>query len=163
MGTQTVRVGAVDLGATSGRVMVAEVGPETLTLEEVHRFANGPVTVGDSLRWDIRRIHDEVLTGLRAAARTGRLDGIGIDTWAVDYGLLDDTDTLLGLPYCYRDHRNDKAAAAVLAQVPAAELYAVNGLQHLPFTTLNQLVAARDASELAGAETLLLLPDLLGY
>jgi len=163
MGTQTVRVAAVDLGATSGRVILAEVGPETLTLEEVHRFANGPVTVGDSPHWDIARIHDEVLEGLRVAARTGRLDGIGIDTWAVDYGLLDDSDTLLALPYCYRDQRNDKAAAGVLADVPAAELYAVNGLQSLPFTTVFQLAAARDAGELDRAATMLLLPDLLGF
>lgn len=161
MDATSVRVAAVDLGATSGRVMVAEVGVGRLTLEEVHRFANGPVTLGDSLRWDVERLHQEVLSGLRAAARAGRLDGIGIDSWAVDFGLLDDAGRLLGLPYCYRDARNEQAAARVLAEVPAAELYAVNGLQHLPFTTVNQLVAARGAGELAGAGTMLLLPDLL--
>ena len=84
----TRRVVAVDLGATSGRVMVAEVGPETLTLTEVHRFPNAAVRVDGSLHWDVTRLHREVLAGLRAAAAGGPVDGIGIDSWAVDYGRL---------------------------------------------------------------------------
>lgn len=163
MGTQTVRVAAVDLGASSGRVMVAEVGPDTLTLEEVHRFQNAPVRVGETLHWDVRRLRDEVLVGLRSAARGGALDGIGIDSWAVDYGLLDADGTPIGDPWCYRDSRTDGIAERVLARVPADELYGVNGLQQLPFTTVYQLVAARDAGELDGAATMLLLPDLLGF
>ena len=82
-----LRLAAVDLGATSGRVMVGTVGPAVLTLEEVHRFVNGPVQADDgSLHWDIGRLRQEMLTGLSAA---GPVDGIGIDAWAVDYGLLD--------------------------------------------------------------------------
>jgi len=163
MDTTTVRVAAVDLGASSGRVMVAEVGQDTLTLTEVHRFANAPIRLGESLHWDVRRLRDEVLTGLRAAADGGRLDGIGIDSWAVDYGLLDVAGSLVAEPWCYRDARTDGVAERVLAQVPARELYDLNGLQQLPFTTVYQLVAARDAGELVGAATMLLLPDLLAY
>src|SRR6476660_1349291 len=99
----SLRVAAVDLGATSGRVMVGTVGPGRLTLAEVHRFPNAAVTAADgSLRWDVARLHREVLAGLRAA---GRADAVGIDGWAVDYALLDVSGDLLGQPYCYRDGR----------------------------------------------------------
>jgi rhamnulokinase len=159
----TRRVVAVDLGATSGRVMVAEVGPDTLTLTEVHRFPNAPVRLDGSLRWDVTGLHREVLAGLRAAAAGGPVDGIGIDSWAVDYGLLDAGQELLGEPYSYRDVRTDGVAARVLQKVDAAELYAVTGVQQLPFNTIYQLVAAAGTPELEEAATLLLLPDLLGY
>ena len=159
----TFRVAAVDLGATSGRVMVGEVGPDTLTLTEVHRFANTPVRVDGSLHWDVLRIHREMLTGLRAAAAGGPVQGIGIDSWAVDYGLLDAGGNLLGTPYSYRDTRTEGVAAQVLAKVDASELYAVTGVHQLPFNTIYQLVAARGTPELEQAATLLLLPDLLGY
>jgi rhamnulokinase len=158
-----LRVAAVDLGATSGRVMVGEVGPDLLRLEEVHRFPNAAVRVGDALLWDVLGLHREVLTGLRMAAASGPLDGIGIDSWAVDYGLLDAGERLLGNPYSHRDSRTDGVAAQVLDKVDAAELYAVTGIQQLPFNTIYQLVASRGTSQLEQAATLLLLPDLLGY
>lgn len=159
----TLRVAAVDLGATSGRVMAARVGPEVLTLEEVHRFPNGGVRVGDALVWDVVGLYREVLTGLRAVAASGPLHGIGIDSWAIDYGLLDRDGTLLGTPYSHRDRRTDGVMEEVLRTISAAELYATTGLQQLPFNTIYQLVAARDTAALAAAETMLLLPDLLGY
>ena len=153
-----LRVAAVDLGATSGRVMVGTVGPATLELEEVHRFPNGPVTAPDgSLHWDVRRLYDEVLAGLRAA---GPVDSIGIDSWAVDYGLLDARGQLLGDPFCYRDSRTDGAADTVRGLVGDEELYSVTGLQHLPFNTVYQLVVD---TALPAAETMLLIPDLLGF
>jgi rhamnulokinase len=161
-GSRPVRVAAVDLGATSGRVIVAEVGPDRLQLEEVHRFANGPVEVNGALHWDVLGLYREMLTGLRRAARRG-LDGIGIDSWAVDYGLLDASDSLLGNPYAYRDARTDGVAAQVLNKVDGEELYAVTGLQQLPFNTIYQLVAAQGTPQLEAAATLLLLPDLLGF
>jgi rhamnulokinase len=161
-GSTTRRVVAVDLGATSGRVMVAEVGADVLELIEVHRFRNGPVEVGGSLHWDVLALHREILAGLRLAAAGGPVHGIGIDSWAVDYGLLDAGEQLLGNPYSYRDSRTDGVAATVLAEVGAAEMYAVTGLQQLPFNTVYQLVAAGTAS-LVQASTLLLLPDLFGY
>lgn len=157
------RLVAVDLGATSGRVMVATVGPDQLSLEEVHRFPNEAVEIGGSLRWDILGIHREVLVGLRLAARGGPVDGIGVDSWAVDFALLDSAGGLLGDPYSHRDRRTDGVARQVLDKVDALEMYAVTGLQQLPFNTIYQLIAARGTPELESAVSLLLLPDLLGF
>jgi rhamnulokinase len=165
-----VTVVAVDLGASSGRVMLARVGPDRLDLHEVHRFGNEPVELaghdGSHLHWDAVRLYTEVLAGLRAVAGTlgpgERLAGIGIDSWAVDYGLLDGAGELLGTPYCYRDARTAEGVRRTRERISAAELYRENGLQHLPFTTLHQL-AAEPADRLDRARTLLLLPDLLGF
>jgi len=159
----TLRVAAVDLGATSGRVMAARVGPGHLSLKEVHRFPNGGVPVGGSLFWDVLGIHREVLAGVAEVARTGELHGIGIDSWAVDYGLLDRDGELLGNPYSHRDPRTRDVPELVAKTVSVQEQYAVNGLQQLPFTTVFQLAAARGTAALESAHTLLLLPDLLGY
>src|SRR6185437_5384626 len=133
---------AVDLGASSGRVMVARVGPGRLELAESHRFANRPVRTDGRLHWDILGLYAGVLDGLRAAGRdAGRLDGIGIDSWAVDHGLLDADGALLGNPMHYRDVAHEAAVPAVHSVTPADELYRVNGLQHLPFNTVFQLAA----------------------
>jgi rhamnulokinase len=155
---------AVDLGASSGRVMAARVGPATLDLHEVHRFPNRPVRTAGTLHWDVLSLHAGVLDGLRAAGReAGRLDGVGIDSWAVDVGLLDADGALLGNPVHYRDARHATAVPAVHAVVPPDELYRVNGLQHLPFNTVFQLAAARDTAQLRIADRVLLVPDLLAY
>lgn len=158
-----VRVAAVDLGATSGRIMAGTVSPGGLHLEELHRFPNGAVRAHGALHWDVLGLHREMLAGIRAVAATGPLHGIGIDSWAVDYGLLDRDGHLLGNPHSHRDARTDGVAARVAAVVPPEEMYAVTGLQQLPFTTIYQLVAARGSAALEAAETLLLLPDLLAY
>jgi len=158
-----VRVAAVDLGATSGRVMACRVGPRSLHLEEVHRFPNGGVRAGGSLYWDVLGIHRETLAGLREVARTGPLDGVGIDSWAVDYGLLDRDGRLLGNPFSHRDSRTDGMPARVDVKIDPAELYAVTGLQQLPFNTIYQLVSSLGTAALEAAETLLLLPDLLTH
>ncbi|MGA8115804.1 MAG: rhamnulokinase family protein, partial [Actinocatenispora sp.] len=158
-GPAALRLAAVDLGATSGRVMVATVAPpDRLDLEEVYRFENGPVSVHGHLRWDIDAIRREVSAGLRAA---GPVDGIGIDSWAVDYGLLDSAGDLLGDPYSHRDARTDGVPERVLATLPEAELYATTGLQRQPFNTLYQLVSELPLP--AEATTMLLIPDLLGH
>ncbi|MFE9450895.1 rhamnulokinase family protein [Streptomyces sp. NPDC006739] len=156
---------AVDLGASSGRVMVGRVGPDSLELSEAHRFANRPVRVPEGLRWDVLALYAGVLDGLRAAGAStgGRLDSVGLDSWAVDYGLLDDDGALLGNPVHYRDARTDGVAEKVWASVPAAELYAATGLQYAPFNTLYQLTAARSTAQFARARRLLLIPDLLSY
>ncbi|AVH55034.1 MULTISPECIES: rhamnulokinase [Streptomyces] len=151
---------AVDLGASSGRVMVGRVGPDTLDLTEAHRFRNRPVRVPEGLRWDILALYADVLDGLRAA---GQVDSVGIDSWAVDYGLLDADGALLGNPVHYRDARTEGVAEKAWATVPAAELYAATGLQYAPFNTLYQLAAARSSVQLGAAERLLLIPDLLTY
>ena len=150
------RFAAVDLGASSGRVMVAEVGPDRLELTEVHRFANRPVRVAGTLYWDILGLYQGVLDGLRAA---GRLDGIGIDSWAVDYGLLDADGRLLGNPVHYRDGRTEQAVEVALAQVPVQRLYAATGIALQPFNTLFQLVAEGERR----ASTALLIPDLIAF
>lgn len=155
---------AVDLGASSGRVMVATVGPDRLDLREVHRFPNRPVRVAGTLHWDVLGLYAGVLDGLRAAGRSGpRLDGIGIDGWAVDLGLLDRHGELMGNPVHYRDERHATAVPTVHAVVPPEELYRISGLQHLPFNTVFQLAAARRTGRLAEARTALLVPDLLAY
>lgn len=156
---------AVDLGASSGRVMVGRVGPGTLALAEAHRFPNRPVRLPEGLRWDVLGLYAGVLDGLRAAGATagGRIASVGIDSWAVDYGLLDADGALLGHPVHYRDGRTEGVAEKVWASMPAAELYAATGLQYAPFNTLYQLVAAQGSAQLASARRLLLIPDLISY
>ena len=151
---------AVDLGASSGRVMVGRVGPGSLSLEAVNRFANEPVRAGGTLYWDILALYRGVLEGLRLA---GPVDGIGIDSWAVDYGLLDATGALLGNPVHYRDTRTDGVAARVASVVGEDKLYALTGLQKLPFNTIYQLVAAAGTPQFEAARQLLMIPDLLAY
>ncbi len=153
---------AADLGASSGRVILAQVGPKRLDLEEIRRFENGPVRLPDGLYWDILGLYQNVLAGIRDAARNhDDIVGVGIDSWAVDYGLLSDAGALIGNPFHYRDERSAAGVEAVHARVSAEELYAVNGLQHLPFNTVFQLAA--DADRLRTARQVLLVPDLLGY
>jgi rhamnulokinase len=157
-------VAAVDLGASSGRVVLGHVDRDVLALEEVHRFPNEPVRLPTGLRWDVLRLWHEALAGLGRAARTpDGVASVGVDTWAVDYGLLDAAGELLGSPVHYRDSRTDGVAERFDAVVPRQRLYERNGLQHLPFTTMYQLVAARGTSALEAARRLLLLPDLLGH
>lgn len=156
-------VAAVDLGATSGRVMIGRVGPDVLALEPVARFPNGPVRLASGLHWDVTSLYAHVLRGLAAAARTEPgLKSVGIDSWAVDYALLRG-DRMLGEPFHYRDDRTEAGVAAVHAVHPFPALYRRNGLQFLPFNTLYQLAAERDAGILALADTALLIPDALAF
>ncbi|MFF5262749.1 rhamnulokinase family protein [Actinomadura viridis] len=159
MTSPTPTFAAVDLGASSGRVMTARIGAGTLDLTEVHRFPNRPVRANGTLYWDLLGLYGNVLDGLRAAPRG--LVSVGIDSWAVDYGLLDGNGTLLGNPVHYRDTRTDGVMERVRAEVGDDLLYQVSGLQFLPFNTVYQLVAAR--ADLERAETLLLIPDLLAF
>ncbi|MBW6434417.1 rhamnulokinase [Actinoplanes hulinensis] len=145
---------AVDLGASSGRVVVGRFGNGGLGLDVVHRFPNEPVRVGGTLHWDILSLYRGVLDGLRAAGPVG---SIGIDSWAVDYGLLDADGALLGNPVHYRDGRTDGVAERV------RELYDVCGLQRLPFNTVYQLLAAEPTVQYGMARRFLLIPDLLAY
>lgn len=153
---------AVDLGATSGRVVLGELSGGRLHLEEVARFRNRPVRTPDGLHWSVLELYRDVVEGLAAAARRAPgLAGIGIDSWAVDYALLRG-GRMLGTPYHYRDERTAAGVEAVHAVVGAEELYRRNGLQHLPFNTVFQLAADRLQGTLPFADGLLLLPDLLG-
>ncbi|CAN5429038.1 rhamnulokinase family protein [soil metagenome] len=153
-------VAAVDLGATSGRVMLARVGRDELQLREVARFPNGPVTVDGELHWDIARLHRAVLDGLSTALREEHaISSIGVDSWGCDYALLQG-DTGLGEPFHYRDARNLAAAQRVNELVGVQRLYERNGLQFLAFNTLYQLEAE---TRLPEADTMLLIPDLFAY
>jgi rhamnulokinase len=155
---------AVDLGAASGRVMVSRVGPSTLELVEAHRFPNVPASLPDGLHWDVLRLYRDVLDGLAVAARDSQqITSVGVDSWGVDYGLLDASGALLGNPYHYRDGRTAGVPDQVHARIPQAELYQVTGVQFLPFNTLYQLAADARAERLDAARTMLLIPDLLGY
>ncbi|NKZ08376.1 rhamnulokinase [Actinomadura latina] len=148
---------AVDLGASSGRVMAGRVGPGTLELEEIRRFPNRPVRVNGTLHWDILGLYGNVLDGLRAVPAGAA--SAGIDSWAVDYGLLDANGALLGNPVHYRDARTDGVMDRVRADLGDDVLYRASGLQFLPFNTIYQLVA----DDLSRAGTLLLIPDLLAF
>lgn len=156
-------VAAVDLGASSGRVMTGHAGTGRLELREVHRFPNRPVATAGTLHWDILRLYADLLDGLAAAARDTKLASVGIDSWGVDYGLIGAGGALLGNPVHYRDARTNGVLDQVLAAVPAAELYAVTGVQQLQINTVCQLVAASLAGQLDRAATMLLIPDLLSY
>jgi rhamnulokinase len=162
-GGAVATVAAVDLGASAGRVMAGRVGPGVLELREAHRFPNLPVSAGGTLHWDILGLYREILDGLRSAADGCELASAGIDSWGVDYGLIDSGGALLGNPVHYRDRRTEGAVERVLARIPARELYAVTGIQQLAFNTICQLAAAEDTPQLRAAATLLLIPDLLGY
>ncbi|MFD5587915.1 MULTISPECIES: rhamnulokinase [unclassified Streptomyces] len=140
--------------------MTGRVSPDSLELTEAHRFPNRPVRTPEGLRWDILALYAGVLDGLRAA---GQADSVGIDSWAVDYGLLDADGALLGNPVHYRDGRTDGVAEKVWTTVPAAELYAATGVQYAPFNTLYQLAAAAGTAQFAQAARVLLVPDLLTY
>jgi rhamnulokinase len=156
-------VAAVDLGATSGRVMLGHVGPGELRLVPVARFPNTPVRTPDGLHWNILELYRSIIAGLSGAAKQEpHLASIGIDSWAVDYGLLRQ-GRLLGAPFHYRDERTAAGVEAVHGTVPFADLYRVNGLQFLPFNTIYQLATERDAGMLDVADTALLVPDLIAH
>jgi rhamnulokinase len=155
---------AIDLGAESGRAILGRLEPR-LTLQEVHRFPNGGVRVGDSLHWDILHLWSEIQTALRLASAAGSLSSLGVDTWGVDFGLLDKADRLIGNPYHYRDSRTDHILASVFERIPHPELYRQTGTQVMAINTLFQLFAMHRAHDpqIKLARTLLNLPDLLNF
>jgi rhamnulokinase len=160
---------ALDLGASSGRAVIGRFDGERLALEEAHRFANGPVRLataaGSSIHWDTLAQFTEVKTGIaKAAERCGaELASVGIDTWGVDYGLLDAQGELLGNPFHYRDERTVGALEKVFAVVPREEVFRQTGIQFMDLNTLFQLFAARDTAALEQAHRLLFTPDLFHY
>lgn len=166
-GARTGPFAAVDLGASSGRVLLGRPVDGRLVLREAHRFDNRPVRVHGTLHWDALGLYRGVLDGLRAAAALTRGEGgpasVGIDTWGVDFGLLDGDGALLGNPVHYRDTRTEGMADEVEKVLPARELYRLTGLQQLPINTLYQVAAARHTEGFAAARQMLLMPDLLSY
>jgi rhamnulokinase len=158
---------AIDLGAESGRVMLATIAREVLELEELHRFANQPVRLPGGLYWDAYRLHHEMVDGLTVAGRQRKLAiaGIGVDTWGVDFGLLGRDGDLVGSPRHYRDERTNGVPERLFGVVPRAEVFAATGIQIMAINSLYQLYAMKlaDAPALAAADRLLFMPDLFSY
>jgi rhamnulokinase len=158
---------AVDLGASGGRVVAGAFDGRLLELEEIHRFENGPVSMGGELVWDLVRLWQEVVTGLRAAAaRHGRtVSSVGVDTWGVDFSFLTADDALLANPVCYRDARTQGMLAAAEAVVPRDAIFAATGLQFMEINSLYQLLALKrqHPSILAAADRMLMIPDLFHW
>jgi rhamnulokinase len=156
---------AVDLGAQSGRVALGRFDGDRLTVTEVHRFAIEPVRVEGVLQWDVRRLYQDVLDGLRAAGRDGKIDSLAVDSWGVDFGLLDRAGELVRNPVHYRDERRANAVQSVYSRIPPRELYERTGIQLMPINTVFELAAMTDGRDpaLDRAETLLLIPDLFHY
>ncbi len=159
------RVLAYDFGASSGRAVIATYDGEKIQMEEIHRFANDPVEVGGVFYWDVLRLFHEIKQGITKAVHAGGFDAIGIDTWGVDFGLLDKHGHLLGNPVHYRDKRTLGMMEEVFKIIPKEELYQRTGIQFSLINTLFQLMALRkkDPEMLERADKLLLMPDLLAY
>ena len=156
-------VAAVDLGATSGRVMLGHLGPDQLSVEALHRFPNDPVRTPDGLHWNILELYRNLLIGLRKAiSAQPDLAGVGIDSWAVDYGLVNG-DRLINNPFHYRDERTDRGVDLVHKIADHATLYAANGLQFQPFNSVYQLAVDHEAGVIDDNTRMLMLPDLLGF
>lgn len=164
---KTINVAAVDLGAESGRVCLGRFDGTCLEIEVVHRFANRSARLMGTLHWNTVELYLEILQGLRKAgeAAHGPIASVGIDTWGVDFGILDADGHLLGLPVCYRDKRTEGLIEAVDTLVPREALYAASGIAFWPFNSLYQLraLALQRSPLLREGHTLLFMPDLLHY
>lgn len=160
-----MRYAAIDLGAESGRVVVGAFDGRRLTLDEVHRFPNVPVTVAGTLHWDVLRLWGDIETGLRKAGAAGELASCGVDTWGVDFGLLDARGRLLANPVHYRDTRTAGMVDLALEAVSREELYGVTGTQLIEINTLYQLLAMARADDplLRQADRLLMTADLFAH
>ncbi|MEG1563756.1 MAG: rhamnulokinase family protein [Bacteroides sp.] len=157
---------AVDFGAGSGRVMAGSIHQGQVVLEEVYRFPNRQVRMGNHIYWDFLALFDEMKNGLRLAARKGyTVKSIGIDTWGVDFGLIDAHGNLLGNPVCYRDPRTNGLPEEVFTAAELTEHYAEAGIQVMPINTLFQLYSMKKRGEvtLDAAQHLLFTPDLFSY
>jgi rhamnulokinase len=156
---------ALDLGAESGRAIIGTIADGKLTLTETHRFPNGPVQLPDGLHWDVLRLWSDIQAGIAAAAAQVPLASLALDTWGVDFALLDHHGALLGNPYHYRDARTDGMLESAFSRVSRDQIFAQTGCQFMQINTLYQLlsmVIARDP-RLEAAHTFLTIPDLFNY
>jgi rhamnulokinase len=155
---------AIDLGASSGRIAIGSLDSGSLVIQEVHRFKHeAKVTESGGLHWEWAKIVNEVKTGLLMAQELGDIVSVGIDTWAVDYGLLDIQGNLIEEPYCYRDSRTDGLMQSISESLGEEWIYQKTGIQFMFFNTAYQLHAARNTPAMKSATTFLMLPDLLNY
>ena len=158
---------AVDLGAESGRVMIGSVADEKLFLEEIHRFGNGPIKENGFLKWDFSKLISEIKAGISKAAKAadGKIAGIGVDSWGVDFGLLDDAGELIENPYHYRDSRTNGMMEKAFELLSKREIYENTGLQFMQLNSVYQLLAIRLANSpvLAKVKNLVFMADLVSY
>src|SRR4030042_858343 len=158
---------AFDLGAESGRAVLGTLDGRRLSVHEVRRFPNTPLALSGHIHWNVYALFDEMKAAMREAAAPigARPASLGVDTWGVDFGLLARDGKLLGLPFCYRDHRNVGAMEEYFKLVPRPDLYEATGIQFMPFNTLFQVYAmVRERSPLLDAAAdLLFMPDLFNY
>lgn len=157
---------AVDLGAESGRTIVGSLDGDQLTLRETHRFSNGPVQLNDGIHWDVLRLWSEIKAGIAATVkRDVQLDGIGLDTWGVDFALLDRNHSLLSNPLHYRDVRTDGMLEEAFRRMPRAEIFSNTGIQFMQINTLYQLLAmsVQKSPLLDVAKSFVTMPDLFNY
>ena len=159
------KVLAIDFGATSGRAMLCSYNGEKIEIEELHRFDNSPVQIGGVLYWDILRLYHELKTGIVKAKLKGGFDSIGIDTWGVDFALIDKNGKMLSNPVHYRDRRTEHMQEEVFAKVSKEEIYAATGIQFLDFNTIYQLMYIKDhcPDEYERADKFIMIPDLFAY
>ena len=159
------RILAFDFGASSGRAILANYEDGKIRMEEIHRFSNDPVTICGTFYWDILRLFFEIKQGISKAVHQGGFDAIGIDTWGVDFGLLDKKGRLLNNPVHYRDTRTTGIMEKVFEKVPQEELYGETGIQLMRINTIFQLysLVLNEPETLAQADKLLLIPDLFAY
>ena len=159
------RVLAFDFGASSGRAIIGEFDGEKITLHEVHRFSNDPVTINGTTYWDVQRLFFEIKQGILKAKEDGGFDSIGIDTWGVDFGLLRKDGTLIENPVHYRDKRNDGMVEKAKKYMSHERMYDITGIQFMDFNTIFQLLSLKENRPyiLEEADTLLFMPDLLAY
>ena len=157
-----MKILAFDFGASSGRAMAATLENGKIKMEEIHRFSNDPVQIGDTFYWDVARLFYEIKQGLMKA---GEVESVGIDTWGVDFGLLDASGRLLSNPRNYRDTAYAEVGPGFFETMPEGEIYERTGVPYLPFNTLYQLYTLKKQQPwlLENAKTLLLMPDLFGY
>ena len=164
---KTYKFLAFDFGASSGRAILATFDGEKIKLEEKHRFSNDPVNINGNMHWDVLRLFFEIKQGILKCANSGDrdIDCIGIDTWGVDYGLLDKDDKLLGNPYHYRDTRTEGMYDEAFKRVSKEDIYKETGIAYNWFNTIFQLLSAKlsDDSTLKEAKTLLMMPDLFNF
>ena len=154
---------AIDLGGSSGRVAVGQLLNGKINLTEVHRFKHEPIQKSDGLFWDWPFIVEQIQSGLLTATKLGKIKSVGVDSWAVDYGLLNSSGEVIGQPHCYRDGRTDGLMAKLKNELGVDYIYSRTGIQFIFFNTMYQLFAEKSSALYQQADKFLMVPDLVNY
>ena len=155
---------AIDIGASSGRHILGWLSGDKLMTEEIYRFQNSPKRTDEGLIWDAEYLYREILNGLKKAREINKIPvSVGIDTWGVDYALLNEDKQRIGEVFCYRDSRNERSAPSVHKIIPFSELYEKTGIQYSSFNTVYQLFSDKESGKLKDAKYFLMLPDYFNF